>query len=42
VCAATRKNQDAGIGPGEGVEVGGELAFGEGVVEAFGVLREGP
>ena len=40
--AAAGEDEDAGIGPFEGVEVGGELAFGEGMAEAFGVLGEGP
>ena len=40
--AAAGEDEDAGVGPIQGLEVGGELAFGEGVVEAFGVLGEGP
>ena len=40
--AAAGEDEDAGVGPGEGVDVGLELALGEGVVEAFGVLGEGP
>ncbi len=40
--AAAGEDEDAGVGPAQGVQVGGELAFGFGVVEAFGVLGEGP
>ena len=40
--AAGGEDEDAGIGPFEGVDVGRKLAFGEGVAEAFGILGEGP
>ncbi len=40
--AAAGEDEDAGVGPAQGVQVGGELALGERVVEAFGVLGEGP
>jgi len=40
--APAGEDEDAGVGPAEGVEVGGELALGLGVAEAFAVLVEGP
>ena len=40
--AAAGEDEDAGVGPAQGVQVGGELAFGLGVVEAFAVFFEGP
>ena len=40
--AAAGEDEDAGVGPVQGVQVGGELAFGFGVVEAFAVFVEGP
>jgi hypothetical protein len=40
--AATRENQDAGVGRFEGIQVCSELTFGEWMVQSFGVFLKSP
>ena len=40
--AAAGEDEDAGIGLLKGLQIGGELAFGEGVGQAIGILLERP